>query len=230
MRASDVMTTRVITVTPDTAIHTVARLLADNRISGLPVVDGNDAVIGIVSEGDLLHRTEIGTGLPRRAWWLELLSSTRDLAQAYTKEHARTVKDVMTAHVISVTEETPLDEIAELLERRRIKRVPVIRDGKLAGIVSRANLIRALASAVPAQRMHGTREDSAIRDAVLAELHGRRWSLPRQNVIVAEGIVHLWGVIESDEEGRAIRVAAESVSGVKGVESHLEFPQVIPAM
>lgn len=230
MRALDVMTTQVITVTPEATIHTAARLLADNHISGLPVVDANDAVIGIVSEGDLLRRAEIGTGARRRAWWLELLSSTRELAQAYTKEHARAVKDVMSTRVVSVSEDTPLDEIADLLERNRIKRVPVLKDGKLVGIVSRANLIRALASAAPAQRVQGSRDDRAIRDAVLAELRGHRWSLPRQNVIVADGIVHLWGVIESDEEGRAIRVAAESVPGVKRVESHLEFPPVIPTM
>lgn len=231
MRASDVMTTQVVTVTPDTTIHAAAKLLADHHISGLPVVDANGAVIGIVSEGDLLHRAEIGTGAQRRAWWLELLSSTRELAQAYTKEHANLVKDVMSDNVISVAEDTPLGEIADVLERNRIKRVPVMSDGKLVGIVSRANLIRALASVTPPEPAPATvADDAAIRDAVLAALRGHRWSLPRQNVIVTAGVVHVWGVIESEEEGRAIRVAAETVPGVKKVESHLDFPPVIPAM
>jgi CBS domain-containing protein len=230
MRASDIMTPEVVTVTPETAIHTAAKLLADNHISGLPVVDASGAVIGIVSEGDLLHRVEIGTGARRRAWWLEMLSSTRDLAHAYTKEHGQTVKDVMTAKVISVGEDAPLDGIADVLERHRIKRVPVIKDGKLVGIVSRGNLIRALASAAPLSQAEGSRDDVSIREAVLAELHGHRWALPSQNVIVADGVVHLWGVVESEEERSAIRVAAESVQGVKRVESHLEFPPVIPSM
>lgn len=182
------------------------------------------------SEGDLLHRAEIGTGARRRAWWLDLLSSTRDLAQAYTKEHARTVQGAMSRDVVFVREDTPLDEIAELLERKRIKRVPVLKDGMLVGIVSRANLIRALASTAPAEESDTPRSDDAIRDAVLAELHGHPWSLPRQNVIVTNGVVHLWGVIESEEEGCAIRVAAESVPGVKRVESHLQYPPIIPAM
>lgn len=230
MRASDVMTPYVITVTPDTTIHMAARLLADNHISGLPVVDEDDAVIGVVTEGDLLHRAEICTGSPRRAWWLELLSSTRDLAHEYAKEHARTVKDVMSSNVIAVSDDAPLSQIADLLGRHGIKRVPVLKAGKLVGIVSRANLIRALASTTPPQKSHGVPDDRAIRDAVLTELHGRRWALPRQNVIVSEGTVHLWGVIESEEESCAIRAAAESVQGVKRVESHLEYPPIIPAL
>jgi CBS domain-containing protein len=229
MRASDVMTPDVVTVTPKATIFAAAKLLADNHISGLPVIDESGAMVGIVSEGDLLHRAEIGTGARRRAWWLEMLSSTRNLALAYTKEHAQKVEDVMTTDVVSVDENTALDEIADLLERRRIKRVPVMREGKVVGIVARGNLIRALASAAPvlAEELH---DDESIRNAVLAELRGHRWALPRQNVIVADGVVHLWGVVETEEERRAIRVAAESVPGVKRVESHLEFPPVVPAM
>jgi CBS domain-containing protein len=230
MHASDVMTGTVITATPETTVREAAKQLADNRIGGMPVVDVDGRVVGIISEGDLLHRVELGTGSRRRAWWLEFFESTRELASTYVKEHARTVKDVMSEDVISVVEDTPLDEIAELLERHRIKRVPVLRDGQLVGIVSRANLIRALAS-VPDKMMPGsTADDNAIRDAVVAELRGHRWALPRQNVIVSDGVVHLWGVVESEEERRALRVAAEGVAGVKRVESHLEFPVIIPAM
>lgn len=230
MRASDVMTPGVITVTPETTVPAVAKLLADNHISGMPVVDAGRRVVGIVSEGDLLHRAEIGTGKRHRAWWLELFASTRELAGAYVKEHGQAVKDVMSEKVISVTGDTPLDQIADMFERYRINRVPVLKDGEVIGIVSRANLIRALAS-VPEKTMPaGTSDDDALRDAVLAELRGQRWALPRQNVIVSDGIVHLWGVIESEEERCAILIAAESVPGVKRVENHLEYPVVIPTM
>jgi CBS domain-containing protein len=230
MHASDVMTSTVITATPETTIRAAAKQLADNRIGGMPVVDVDGRVVGIISEGDLLHRVELGTGSRRRAWWLEFFESTREMASMYVKEHARTVKDVMSEDVISVTEDTPLDEIAELFERHRIKRVPVLRDSELIGLVSRADLIRALASVPNKMMPASTTDDSTIRDAVVAELRGQRWALPRQNVIVSDGVVHLWGAVESEEVRRAIRVAAEGVPGVKRVESHLEFPIVIPAM
>ncbi|WP_431822625.1 CBS domain-containing protein [Burkholderia sp. F1] len=230
MRASDVMTSVVITVTPETTIHTAATLLADNHIGGMPVVDANGRVVGFVSEGDLLHRVEIGTGKRRRAWWLEVLASTRELASTYVKEHGHAVKDVMNDSVIAVTEDTPLDEIADTFERYRIKRVPVLKDSELVGIVSRANLIRALASMPEKSMPSETPDDSALRDSVLTELRDQRWALPRENVIVRDGVVHLWGVIESEEERRAVLVAAEGVPGVKRVESHLEYPGIIPTM
>ncbi|AOK62607.1 CBS domain-containing protein [Burkholderia ubonensis] len=230
MRASDVMTPVVITVTPETTVHAAAKLLADNHIGGMPVVDANGRVVGFVSEGDLLHRVEIGTGKRRRAWWLEVLASTRELAGAYVKEHGHAVKDVMNDRVIAVTEDTPLDEIADTFERYRIKRVPVLKDGELVGIVSRANLIRALASMPEKSMPPETPDDSALRDSVLTELRDQRWALPRENVIVRDGVVHLWGVIDSEEERRAVLVAAEGVPGVKRVESHLEYPGIIPTM
>ena len=146
MRAMDVMTTDVITVDPDTTVQALAALLAERGISGAPVVDSSGRLVGIVSEGDLLHRTEIGTARRhrerRRSWWLDDFAS--DLARDYIKSHGRTVKDIMTRDVVTVTEDTDLGEVAALLEAKRIKRVPVMRDGKVAGIISRANLVRAL--------------------------------------------------------------------------------------
>ena len=223
MRAIDVMTSSVIVASPDMNVQAAATLLDDNRISGMPVVDAAGQVIGMVSEGDLLRRTEIGTGERRRSWWLEFFASTRELASAYVKEHAHTVKDIMRQPVVSVREDTALADIADLLERHRIKRVPVLRDGKLVGIVSRANLIRALASVAP-DTPATLSSDQEIREAVLRELSGQRWALRRDGVIVQEGVVHLWGIVQSEDERRAIRVAAEGVPGVKGVRDHLYFP------
>ncbi|MFM0080649.1 CBS domain-containing protein [Paraburkholderia sediminicola] len=233
MRAIDVMTSSVLVATPEMSVQAAAKLLAENHISGMPVVDTAGQVIGMISEGDLLHRTEIDTDADaagtRRSWWLDFLASTRELASTYVKEHARTVGDVMSDTVVSVTEDTPLAEIANLLERRRIKRVPVMRDGKLVGIVSRSNLIRALAS-VPVDALPVASSDQQIHDAIVRELSNHRWAQPSQNVIVKEGVVHLWAVVQSEEERRAICVAAQSVPGVKEVKSHIEFPMVLPTM
>ncbi|CAB3751139.1 CBS domain-containing protein [Paraburkholderia solisilvae] len=230
MRALDIMTTPVVTTTPDTTIHEAAKLLADHRISGMPVLDAAGNVVGIISEGDLLHRVETGTDAGRRSWWLDFVAGTRELAARYVKEHGHKVGDVMSENVISIHESTPLKEIADLLERHRIKRVPVLREDRLVGIVSRSNLIRALAALSQPDTDADSYDDAALRDAIVAALAGYRWALPKGSVFVKDGIVHLWGVIESEQEGRAICVAAERVSGVKGVESHLAFPVVIPAM
>jgi len=147
MRAMDVMTNAVITVDENASLPSAAKFMAKHGISAVPVVDRENRVIGMVSEGDLLHRAEIGTE-HRRSWWLEMASSTNKLAGDYIKSHSGKVKDVMTRDVWSVTEETPVADIAVLLETNRIKRVPVLRDGQLIGIVSRANLVRALAMTV----------------------------------------------------------------------------------
>jgi CBS-domain-containing membrane protein len=233
MRAIDVLTPSVLVAAPEMTVQAAAKLLAENHISGMPVVDSEGQVIGMISEGDLLHRAEIGTDAEadgqRRSWWLEFLASTRELASTYVKEHAHTVRDVMSTTVLSVAEDTPLAEVANLLERRHIKRVPVLRDGKLVGIVSRSNLIRALAS-VSSEALPEASSDQQIREAIVRELSNHRWAQPSQNVIVKEGVVHLWGVIQSEEERRAICVAAQSVAGVKEVKSHLEFPMVLPAL
>jgi CBS domain-containing protein len=230
MRALDIMTSSVVTATPDMTIHDAAVLFVDNHISGMPVIDADGKVVGIVSQGDLLHRVENGTGHAKRPWWLDLLSSSpREQAARYVKEHGHFVGDVMCDQVISISEDMPLQEIADLMERRHLKRVPVLKDGKLVGIVSRSNLIRALASVTPP--IDGaTHDDVSLRDAIVQEMHGQRWGLPKQGVLVKDGVVHLWGVIESEEEKRAIHIAAEGVPGVKRVESHLVFPSVIPSL
>lgn len=230
MRALDIMTSSVVAASPEMTTQAAAKLLAEKHISGAPVVDAAGHVVGIVSEGDLLRRAEIGTGTARRSWWLELLAGTRELAAAYVKEHGHVVGDVMNDRVISIGPDMPLREIADILERNRIKRVPVLDDGKLVGIVSRANLIRALACVAPAGDSLSTRDDTSIRDAIVREMSGMRWALSKKDVIVIDGVAHLWGVIESEEEKRAIRITAEAVPGVKEVVSHLTYPTIIPAM
>lgn len=233
MRAMDVMTTNVITVDPSTSVQEVARLLSERSISGVPVVDSQNRLVGIVSEGDLLHRVETGTERRvrrRRSWWLDTIGSDEELARDYVKSHGRTAKDVMTRDVISVAETTELADIATLLETKRIKRVPVVRDGQLVGIVSRANLVRALAAA-GGQPTSGAADDRTIRQNLLAELKGREWVHTwAADIIVRDGVVHLWVSDDRPEEERqALRVAAENVPGVRGVEEHVVPAPVIPA-
>ena len=221
MRAMDVMTSEVITVDEDASVQAVAKLLAERGISAVPVVDRENRVIGMVSEGDLLHRAETGTER-RRSWWLEMVSSTDKLAGEYIKSHSGKVKDVMTRDVLSVTEETPVADIAGLLEINRIKRVPVLRDRKLAGIVSRANLVRALAMTINEAADGAEADDRSIRDRLLAELKAQKWAeVSPANITVKDGIVHLWSSYLSEQEKRALVVAAENIPGVRRVEDHM---------
>ena len=229
MQALDIMTTQVVSVRPDASVFEAAILLTSHHVSGMPVVDDTGAIVGILSEGDLLHRVETGTGKPQRSWLGEFLHSTRRLASEYLKENAVKVGDIMTSNVIYVTPQAELSEIADLLERHHIKRVPVLEQGKLVGIVSRANLIRALASAAQPDAA-ALASDAAIQRDVLLALEGRRWAMAAENVVVKEGIVHLWGTVNSEEERKAILVSAERVTGVKGVEDHLGYPVVFTPM
>src|ERR1700739_984172 len=221
MRAMDVMTSEVITVDENATVQEAAKLLAEHGISAGPVVDKDNRVIGMVSEGDLLHRAETGTEV-RRSWWLEMVSSTNKLAGEYIKSHSGKVKDVMTRDVLSVTEETPVADIAVLLETNRIKRVPILRDGKLVGIVSRANLVRALAMTINEPASGDETDDRTIRDKLLAELKAQKWAeVSPANVTVKDGVVHLWSSYFSEQEKRALVVAAESIPGVRRVEDHM---------
>jgi CBS domain-containing protein len=220
MNAADVMVTNVITVTPDASVQDVAHLLLTNRISGLPVVDRDGKLVGIVSEGDLMRRAESGTGR-RRPWWLAILTGRDVLAAEYVREHSRKVADVMTRQVLTAAAETPLQDIATLLEKNGIKRVPIVKDGKVIGIVSRANLLQALAC-LPKRTDGGGLSDSAIREDVIARLRAEAWTRPSLvNVIVQNGTVELWGIVDSPTEKRAVRVAAEVTPGVVAVNDNL---------
>ena len=218
MRARDVMVKAVATTMPETTVEKVARLMINLRISGVPVLDRNGQLVGIVTEGDLLRRAETGTER-RRARWSEWFSANSRLAAEYIKSHARRVEDIMTREVVSVGELASLGEIAELMETRRIKRVPVLHDGKIVGIVSRADLLQVLASGGATSADENS--DRLIRERLLAELGKQEWANPTESsVVVSDGVVHFWGTVGSEEERTALRVVAENIPGVRGIEDH----------
>ena len=235
MRAMDVMTSEVVTVSPDTTVQDLAKLLSERSISGVPVVE-NGRLVGIVSEGDLLHRAETGTerriARRRRRWFDPLPSEEETAARDYIKSHGRTVRDIMTRDVISVSETADLAEVATVIETTRVKRVPVLRDGVLVGIITRANLVRALGAANFAPAAEAATNDRTIRANLLAELDGREWAkVWAEDIIVRDGVVHLW--LSDDRSGAeraALRVAAENVPGVHRVEEHIVPAPLIPAL
>lgn len=214
MKAADVMVSKVITVRTDTTVEKIAETLLANRISAVPVLDDAGKLVGIVSEGDLIHRVEAGTER-RRGWWLELLAIKDTLAHEFIKSHARKAGDLMSFPVVTVGPDTPLGEVAFLLDKHRIKRVPVVDGDKLVGIVSRADLIQAL---VTPQREAAAAGD--VADSV-ARLQSEPWWPSEVNVVVRDGSVELWGIVESDLERDAIRVAVETMPGVHAIANHL---------
>ena len=229
MRAADVMVCAVISVRPNARVEEVASILLANRISAVPVIDEQDELVGIVSEGDLMRRAEAGTERSR-SWWLEYLTGKQVLAAEYVKSHSHKVTDVMTRSVITAKPETPLREIAVLLERKRIKRVPIVQNGKVVGIVSRANLLQALAGMPPKNAAAGSAGDSQIRDQVLSRLNAQLWRPSMLNVTVRHGTVDVWGFVTSDDEKKATRIAVESIPGVKAINDHLTIPPPETAM
>ena len=226
MNAADIMTRDILSVGPESPIVEAIGLMLDNHVSGLPVIDEAGQLVGILTEGDLLRRGETGTER-HRPRWLEILMGPGRLASEYVRTHGRKVEEIMTRELVSVDPETPLDEIVELMERHRIKRVPVLEGEKLVGIVSRADFLRTLArgledhSAVAAG-------DEEIRARILAELAKVSW-VPRDGVgiTVENGVVDLNGVILDEKEREALRVAAENVPGVRAVEDHLVWVEPV---
>jgi CBS domain-containing protein len=226
MKASEVMTRAVATLRPEATLGEAVRLMLERQISGLPVVDSDGALVGMLTEGDLLRRAETGTER-RRGRWLELLLGPGRMADEYVRTHGRRVGEIMTREVVAVAEEAPLDEVVQLMERHRIKRVPVLRGGALVGILSRADLLRALAGLLEGgeERAGG---DAAIREQVLAEIARRAWA-PREGIAVTVkgGVVELDGVVTDDKERAALRVVAENVPGVKGVRDRLVWVEPV---
>ena len=221
MKTRDVMRHRVISVSPDASILEAVRLMLLNKISGLPVIDGG-ALVGIVSEGDFLRRTETKTER-RRSRWLEFLAGPGKLVSEYVHSHGRKVRQVMTTDLHTITEDTPLDEVVQLMEHHQVKRLPVLRDGKLVGIVTRANLMHALVSlALVAPPL--AKDDAEIRERLLAELDNEKWAPTALiNVIVRNGVVELRGIILDERHREALKVAAENIPGVKAVQDHLTW-------
>jgi CBS domain-containing protein len=217
MKAAEIMVTNVITVTPDHSVQEVAEILLERRISGVPVLNAAGELVGIVSEGDLMRRADAGTG-HRRSWWLRLLMGREGLAQEFVREHARKVADIMTRQVITASPETPVSDLAELLERNAIKRVPIVDGRKVVGIVSRANLLQALAALRKQITVERPVGDAALRDQVLAQLKSEPWMRTSLiNVTAHDGTVDLWGIVDTPSEKNAMRVAAEVTPGVRKV-------------
>jgi CBS domain-containing protein len=222
MIAADVMTRNVISVPPDATVADAVELMLGRGISGLLVVDASGMLAGIVTEGDLLRRDELGTQR-RRSWWLRLLASPGRQAADFTRAHGRKVADVMTRDVLSVAADAPLTDIVALMEEHRVKRVPVLDGDHVVGVVSRADLLRALS--VAARERHETvADDRTIREHILDTLAHESWA-PRTtlNVTVVNSVADLWGTISNDQERRAICVMAENAPGVTKVIDHLVF-------
>jgi CBS domain-containing protein len=229
MKVRDIMSPRVISVAPDASILAAIRLMLQNRISGLPVIDSSGALVGVVTEGDFLRRSETGTER-KRPRWLEFLLGPSRLADEYVHTHARTVKDVMTADPVTIAEDAGLDEAVEIMESRRIKRLPVVRGGQVVGIVSRANLLHALVSLAAAAPETAT-SDGAIREALLAQFQKLTWA-PAALVdpVVKDGVVGLWGTITEEAQREALKVCAQNIPGVKSVVSHLTWIEPMSGM
>ena len=229
MFAADVMTHDVVTVHADTTVKEIAEILLARGISGVPVVDAAGALVGIVSEGDLIHRVENDTER-RSSWWLELFADRERMARDFIKSHARKAGDVMTRRVITVKPDTPLGEVSSLLDKHRIKRVPVVDGDKIVGIVSRGNLLKALVLFAEGTSPQTAVTDSALHDSVLAQLQSNAWADTSQvSVNVNKGNVELWGIVKSEAEKNAIRVTAELTPGVRSISNNLVVQQFIAA-
>lgn len=226
MKARDVMTPHVVTVAPDAKVSEIAALLLERRISAVAVVDGTGGVAGVVSEGDLIRRPELDTDQPGPRW-LRLLASPEADTLEFIKTHGLRARDVMTSPAISVSPETPLAEIVRIMGRRGIKRVLVVDGTRLAGIVTRTDLLRALHArdALPSQGVPV--DDRALRQTILDTLAAQDWSYSAVfNVQVLDGQVELWGAVNSEEQRRAIHLAVEGIPGVRGITEH--FGRVRP--
>ena len=231
MRAGDIMTRQVITIDADSTVADAAKRMLDHHISGMPVVDEQGRVVGIISEGDLLRRSEVNTARDsagrRPSWWLALFAGpfaaqSEESAEAYTKEHSRLVRDVMTHNVVCVDDDASLEKVVSTMESRRIKRVPVVSDHRIVGIISRANLMRVLtsvASDIPAP----TTDDRSLRAKVIEAFKGQSWAPDfGENIVVRDGVVQLWGTVSSEAHREALVVAARNVPGVKEVEDNID--------
>lgn len=220
MKVHEIMTPEVVAVGPETSVKEIAKIMSERRISGVPVVTADGSVIGIVSQSDLLHRAELGTER-RRKWWLQFLADDRQLAREFTQAHGRHARDVMARTVITIPADATLAEAADMLDSHRIKRMPVVRDGNLVGMLTRGDLVRALAETEDGKPTDAI-GDADIYAALYQRLRREPWL--RATLIAAavdDGVVQLRGFVESSEQRRALKALAEEVTGVKRVEDHL---------
>lgn len=221
MRAHQIMTKDVITVTPQTTIETAAKIMLRTHISGLPVLDDTGELVGIVSESDFLRRSEIGTGR-KRPKWLQFFVGPGKAATDFVHERGRKIEDVMTEEPVTVSEDTPLEELVSLMEKKGVKRLPVVSGRILKGIVTRSNLLQAVAS-MAHEIPDPTADDDHIRDRIMRTVNATDWRPIGFEVTVRKGVVHLHGIITTDKARQAAIVAAENTAGVKQVHDHLCF-------
>jgi CBS-domain-containing membrane protein len=229
MNVSDVMTPDVLSVTPDASVATAVQLMLQKRISGLPVIDDHGNLAGIVTEGDFLRRTETGTAR-RRPRWIEFFMGPGRLSDEYVRSSGRKVSEVMTREVQTVPPDAPLEQAIHQMERHNIKRVVVVGNGKVVGIVTRANLLHAMAS-VAHEMGPVSAADAAIRERLLAELKVQPWApVPSIHIAVKNGVVQLSGVITDERQRQALRVAAENIPGVKKVEDDVVWVEPVSGL
>jgi CBS domain-containing protein len=220
MKAQDIMTRDVATVRPETSVREIAALMVEKNISGVPVVSGDGAIVGIVSEGDLLHRAEVRTERKHK-WWFQIFADSDTAAREYAKAHGLSARDVMSRYVISVRDDADLRDVADILDSHRIKRVPVLHDGRLVGIISRRDLVRAL-SQVQASSAPVKLDNAALHQTLRDRFKSQSWLNDAYiNVAVNDGVVELWGFVVSAEQHRALHALVKETPGVRRVEDGL---------
>lgn len=219
MRAHQIMTKDVITVGPEMSILEASRLMLEHHVSGLPVLDAHGNLVGIISEGDFLRRTEIGTQRKRPRWLQYLVGPGRE-AQEFVHQSGRKVGEIMTRDPLTVGEDTALEEIVALMEKNHVKRLPVMRRDRLVGIVTRANLLSAVAS-LARDIPDPTADDDHIRERITQAIAKTGWRPIGLQVMARNGVVHLHGIVVNDASRQAAIVAAENVAGVTEVHDHL---------
>ncbi len=217
MRAGDIMTQEVISIAPEATVAEAAALMVKEHISGLPVIDADRRLVGIITEGDLLRRTEMGTA-PGKPRWLEVLFGRNQIADQYIRSHSRRIEDLMTADVAVASEESELGDIVAIMQRRQVNRVPIVRGQSVVGIVTRANLLYAMSLNPPRPVTAGDRE---IKYRINEELRGRPWTAKQLQLAVHDGVVDVWGLITDERQRTALHVAIENVPGVRQIRDHL---------
>jgi CBS domain-containing protein len=220
MKGQDIMTRDVATVRPETSVRDIAALMMEKQISGVPVVGDDGTIVGIVSEVDLLHRAEVGTERKHK-WWFWVFADSDAAAREYAKAHGLAARDVMSRYVVSVRDDADVRDVADILDRQRIKRVPVVRDGRLVGIISRRDLVRAL-SQVQVSKTAATVDNAVLHERLRDRLRSQSWLNDGHiNVAVNDGVVELWGLVVSADQHRALRALVEGTEGVRRLEDHL---------
>jgi len=220
MKAQDIMTRDVVTAGPDTPVRDIAAVMLEKRISGIPVLSADGGIIGMVSESDLLHRAEVGTER-KHGWWFRAFADSDALAREYAKAHGLKAHEVMSRYVISVRDDADLRDVADILDSQRIKRVPVVRDGRLVGIITRSDLVRALRQAEIAGAAKKI-DNAALHKTLRDRMRAQSWLNDSYiNVTVNDGVVELWGFVVTADQHTALRALVEETDGVRRIEDKL---------